>query len=391
MPPPMTNALVPPPRRIAIVHDWLDTWRGGENVLAEVLAQYPDASLFSLVDFLPDDARARIGGRRACVSFLQGMPAARRRFRGYLPLFPRAIESLDLSGHDLVISISHAVAKGVRKPPGALHVCYCLTPMRYAWDLREAYLAAVGGRVKRALVNRVLDRLRDWDRASASGVDRFAGISRYIVERIGACYDRDAAVVYPPVDVDYFSPGPAPEAIGSYYLTSSRWVPYKRIDAIVGAFRALPERRLIATGDGPEAARIHAAAGPNVEFAGEVPRERLRALMRGARAFVFAAEEDFGIVPLEAQACGTPVIAYARGAAIETLRGPDSPQPTGVFFATQTPSAIAAAIGEFEALPVPIAAAACRTNAERFATKRFRSEFAAFVADAWREHAVGRR
>ena len=145
------------------------------------------------------------------------------------------------------------------------------------------------------------------------------------------------------------------------------------------------------TGDGPEAARIHAAAGPNVEFAGEVPRERLRALMRGARAFVFAAEEDFGIIPLEAQACGTPVIAYARGAAIETLRGPDSPQPTGVFFATQTPSAIAAAIAEFEALSVPIAAAACRTNAERFATQRFRSEFAAFVADAWREHAAGRR
>ena len=206
----MTTALVPPPRRIAIVHDWLDTWRGGENVLAEVLALYPDATLFSFVDFLPDDARARIAGRRAGVTFLQRMPASRRRFRGYLPLFPRAIESLDLSGHDLVISISHAVAKGVRKPPGALHVCYCLTPMRYAWDLREAYLATVGGRVKRALVNHVLDRLRDWDRASASGVDRFAGISSHIVERIGASYGREAAVVYPPVDVDYFSPGPVP-------------------------------------------------------------------------------------------------------------------------------------------------------------------------------------
>ena len=234
----MTNDLVPPPRRIAIVHDWLDTWRGGENVLAEVLAQYPDASLFSLVDFLPDDARARIGGRRANVSFLQRMPAARRRFRAYLPLFPRAIESLDLSGHDLVISISHAVAKGVRKPQGALHVCYCLTPMRYAWDLRGAYLASVGGGFRRALVNHLLDRLRDWDRGSASRVDRFAGISGYIVERIGASYGRAAAVVYPPVDVDYFSPGPVSHGAGSYYLTGSRWVPYKRIDAIVAAFRS---------------------------------------------------------------------------------------------------------------------------------------------------------
>jgi glycosyltransferase involved in cell wall biosynthesis len=319
------------------------------------------------------------------------MPLARRRFRGYLPLFPRAIESLDLSGHDLVISISHAVAKGVRKPPGALHLCYCLTPMRYAWDLRDAYLATVGGRVKRALVNHLLDRLREWDRASATAVDRFAGISRHIVERIGASYGREAEVVYPPVDVDYFAPGPAPAGTGRYYLTASRWVPYKRIDAIVGTFRALPGRRLVVTGDGPDAARIRAAAGPNVEFAGEVSRDRLRTLMRGARAFVFAAEEDFGIVPLEAQACGTPVIAYARGAAIETLRDPESRQLTSVFFEAQTPTAIAAAINEFEAMPAPIVPAACRANAERFATASFQSAFVAFVGGAWLEHTARRR
>jgi len=386
----MTTTLVPPPRRIAVVHDWLDTWRGGENVLAEVLALYPDATLYSLVDFLPVETRTQIGGRRAIVSFLQRMPAARRRFRRYLPMFPRAIESLDLSSHDLVISISHAVAKGVRKPPGALHLCYCLTPMRYAWDLREAYLATVGGRIKRALVNHLLDRLREWDRASANRVDRFAGISRHIVERIRASYGREADVVYPPVDVDYFVPGPAPAGAGEYYLTASRWVPYKRIDAIVAAFRTLPARRLVVTGDGPDAARIRAAAGPNVEFTGEVSRDRLRALMRGARAFVFAAEEDFGIVPLEAQACGTPVIAYARGAATETLRGPESCEPTSVFFEAQTPAAIAAAVNEFEALSPPIAPAACRANAERFATACFRSEFAAFVRDAWLEHTARR-
>ena len=234
-----------------------------------------------------------------------------------------------------MISISHAVAKGVRKPPGALHLCYCLTPMRYAWDLRDAYLAASAAGSSARSSNRVLDRLRKWDRASAIGVDRFAGISRYVVERIGASYGREAEVVYPPVDVDYFSPGPPPDGPRGYFLTASRWVPYKRIDAIVAAFGALPGRRLIVTGDGPDAARIRAAAGPNVEFAGEVSRDRLRALMRGARAFVFAAEEDFGIVPLEAQACGTPVIAYARGAATETLRAAASAPPTAVFFTAQ--------------------------------------------------------
>ncbi len=381
---------LPPPERIAVVHDWLDTWRGGENVLAEVLALYPRADLFALVDFLPDGLRERVGGRHARTTFLQRTPGAHRHFRLLLPLFPRAIESIDLAGYDLVISISHAVAKGVRKAPGALHLCYCLTPMRYAWDLREAYLGSTT-RLKRALANRVLDRLRVWDRASAAGVDRFAGISSYIVARIQANYGRAAQVLYPPVDVDYFTPGPLAQSAPGYYFTASRWVPYKRIDAIVAAFRALPERRLVVAGDGPEAARVRAAAGPNVEFAGEVPRERLRELMRGARAFVFAAEEDFGIVPLEAQACGTPVIAYGRGGALETLRGNAAPGRSGLFFDTQTPEAIAAAVRAFESLPATPAAADCRANAERFSTPRFRTEFAAFVEDAWRAHRSGGR
>ena len=382
--------LVPPPARIAVVHDWLDTWRGGENVLAEVLALFPQADLYALVDFLPDDLRARIGGRRARTSFIQRLPGARRRFRTYLPLFPRAIEALDLSGYDLVVSVSHAVAKGVRKAPGALHLCYCLTPMRYAWDLREAYLGSAT-RLKRALADRALDRLRVWDRASAAGVDRFAGISAYIAARIRTSYGREAEVLYPPVDVDYFTPDPAAQPSRICYVTASRWVPYKRIDAIVAAFRALPGRRLIVAGDGPDAARVRAAAGSGVEFAGEVPRERLRALLRDARAFLFAAEEDFGIVPLEAQACGTPVLAYNRGGAAETIRGGEGQGRSGMYFEAQTPAAIAAAVLAFEALPVPIAPADCRANAERFAGQRFRAEFAAFVANAWRDHAAGRR
>jgi glycosyltransferase involved in cell wall biosynthesis len=318
------------------------------------------------------------------------MHGARRRFRLLLPLFPRAIESLDLTGYDLVISISHAVAKGVRKAPGALHVCYCLTPMRYAWDLRDAYLGTAT-RLKRMLANRALDRLRVWDRASAAGVDRFAGISSFIAERIRTSYGRDAQVLYPPVDTEYFTPGPADPPLADCYFTASRWVPYKRVDAIVAAFRSLPERRLVVAGDGPEAARVRAAAGPNVEFVGEVSRERLRELMRHARAFLFAAEEDFGIVPLEAQACGTPVIAYGRGGVRETLRGDDAPGRSALFFDTQTPEAIAASVGAFEALPLPPAAAACRDNAKRFAVARFRAEFTAFVADAWHAHHAGRR
>ena len=383
----------PPPERIAVVHDWLDTWRGGENVLGEVLGLYPHADLYSLVDFLPDDLRDRIGGRRARTSFVQRLPGSRRHFRKYLPLFPRAIEALDVTGYDLVISISHAVAKGVRKAPGALHVCYCLTPMRYAWDLRDAYVATLGrhGGLRQSLANRGLDRLREWDRRSAARVDRFAAISRFIAARIDASYGRDAQVIYPPVDTEYFTPVTRNAAAGDHYLTASRWVPYKRIDAIVGAFRALPHRRLVVTGDGPEAARIRAAAGPNVKFVGDVSRARLRDLMRGARAFLFAAEEDFGIVPIEAQACGTPVLAYGRGGATETIRGPSAPGPSGAFFVEQTSESIVDAVRAFEDRPVPIAAADCRANAMRFAIPRFRAELTAFVAEAWQAHAAGRR
>lgn len=365
--------------RVALVHDWLDTWRGGENVLAELLQIYPQADLFALVDFLPDALREGLGGRRAATSFLQRLPGARRHFRAFLPLFPRAVESLDVSGHELVISSSHAVAKGVRTGAGQLHVCYCHTPMRYAWDLRDAYLAASGiaARPWAPLVRRVLDRLREWDRRSSERVDAFVANSAFIRSRIRRCYGRDATVIAPPVDTGYFTPG---GARGDYFFTASRWVPYKRVDVIVAAFRELPAERLIVAGDGPEATRVRAAAGPNVEFVGEVPRERLRELLRGARAFLFAAEEDFGILPVEAQAVGTPVVALARGGALETIRGQDDAAPTGVFFDAQTPSAVADAVRGFAAAAARIRPEACRANAERYSAERFRREFAAFVA-----------
>ena len=365
--------------RVALVHDWLDTWRGGENVLAEMLRIYPQADLFALVDFLPDAVRQRLQGRRAVTSFLQRLPGARRHFRACLPLFPRAVESLDISGYDTVLSSSHAVAKGVRTRPDQLHICYCHTPMRYAWDLREQYLEASGlaAGPRGAIARRMLDRLREWDRGASDRVSAFVANSEFIRARIKRCYGRDSTVIAPPVDTDFFTPG---GVRGDDYVTASRWVPYKRVDLIVSAFRELPERRLVVVGDGPDAARVRAAAGPNIEFVGEVARERLRELLRGARAFLFAAEEDFGILPLEAQAVGTPVIAFGRGGVLETVRGLDDRAPTGVFFVEQTPAAIANAVRRFEADAPRIRPEACRTNAERFSAERFRREFAAFVA-----------
>ena len=382
------------PPRVAVVHDWLDTWGGGENVLAEILLMYPDADLYTLVDFFSDDRRRRIGGRIARTSFLQHVPGARNHFRKLLPLFPRAIEAFDLRGYDLILSSSHAVAKGVRTTLTQLHVCYCYTPMRYVWDLREEYLGPHGlsTGLRGMVARRVLDHLRDWDRASSSRVNQFIAISQFVRGRIARTYGRDASVVYPPVDTDFYVPTDGQKPSPGYYLTASRHVPYKRIDLIAAAFRALPDRRLIIAGTGPETARIRAAAGSNVEFVGEVPRERLRELLQHARAFVFAAEEDFGILPVEAQACGTPVIALRRGGVVETIRGiEDGVGATGMFYEEQTAAAITAAVIAFEAQPAGIAAQDCRAQALLFAAARFREQYAALVDAHWRAFAAVRR
>ena len=372
--------------RVALVHDWLDTWRGGERVLSEICGVYEDAELFALVDFLPDTDRPRLRGKRAVTTFLQRLPFARRSFRRMLPLFPRAIESLDVSAFDLVVSSSHAVAKGVRTHPGQLHICYCYTPMRYAWDLREQYLRQSGldHGLRGRLARRVLDRLQAWDRATSGRVDHFVATSQHIAERIRRCYGRESTVIYPPVAIDAIEP---PPARGSSYVTVAQLVPYKRIDLIVEAFGRLPERELIVIGEGPERARIEAIAGPNVHLIGRVPDRERDLRLAKARAFIFAAEEDFGIAPVEAQAAGTPVIALARGGALETIRGLDAPVPTGVLYADQTAGAIVAAILEFEARHARFEAAACVENAARFEPQRFRRELAAFVDARWSEFA----
>ena len=370
--------------KVAVVHDWLDTWRGGERVLAEILRIYPAADLHALVDFLPDSDRVRLGGRRASTSFLQRMPFARSSFRLWLPLFPRAIEALDVGRYDLVISSSHAVAKGVRTHARQLHVCYCYTPMRYAWDLREQYLreTRLDRGVRGAAVDAMLARLRAWDRATSERVDAFVAISEHIAARIRRCYGRDSTVIYPPVT----APAAPERRREDVYVTVSHLVPYKRVDLLVEAFRRMPSRTLVVIGAGPLRARLAETAPPNVRLLGSVADAERDAWLARARAFVFAAEEDFGIAPLEAQACGTPVIAYAGGAARETIRDLDDAAPTGVLFGEQSAEAIVAAIDRFERNEATIAADACRDNARRFSAERFRRELAAFVSERLVQH-----
>ena len=364
--------------RVALVHDWLVTYAGAERVLEQMLALYPEADLFSLIDFVPPAERAFLGGRRVHTSFLQRLPGVRRGYRRYLPLMPLAVEQFDLSGYDLVLSSSHAVAKGVLTGPDQLHVCYCHTPMRYAWDLQHQYLRESGldHGMKGALARWMLSRIRMWDLRTANGVDSFIAISRFIAHRIWKAYRREATIIYPPVDTEAFTPGARRE---DFYITASRMVPYKRIDLIVQAFAAMPQRRLVVIGDGPDAAKVRSHGTANVEFLGHQPFEVLRDRLRRARAFVFAAEEDFGIAPLEAQACGTPVVAYGKGGILDTIRPLGEPDPTGVFFQEQSIAGLADAVERFERAEDQIDPEACRENALRFTPEQFRAELREFV------------
>jgi glycosyltransferase involved in cell wall biosynthesis len=362
--------------QIAIVHDWLVTYAGAERVLEQMIACYPSADIFSVVDFLPDAQRGFLQGKKPRTTFIQQLPGARTRYRSYLPLMPLAIEQLDLSGYDLILSSSHAVAKGVLTSPDQLHLCMCYTPMRYAWDLQHQYLQASGlVRGPKSWAARwMLHKMRLWDVRTAHGVDQFIAISHYIARRIHKTYRRDSVVIYPPVDTDFFVPPPASTAKGQFYLTASRMVPYKKIAAIVEAFRHLPHQQLIVIGDGPDMAQCQAAAGPNVQLLGHQSAAVLLDHLQRAKAFIFAAEEDFGIAPIEAQACGTPVIAYGKGAARETIRA-----NTGLFFDEQSPQAIAAAVAQFESQATPASVADCRANALRFTTAQFRQNFVSWV------------
>jgi glycosyltransferase involved in cell wall biosynthesis len=371
-----------PPRGVALVHDWLTAYVGGERVLGEMLALFPQAELFTSIDVLADRDRAFLGGKRPVTTFAQHLPGIRRHYRQLLPLLMLAIEQLDVSESELVLSSSASIGKGVLTGPDQLHIAYVHSPMRYAWDLQHQYLREANlTRGARAFLARwLLHKARLWDTRTANGVDHFIANSHFIARRIWKTYRREAAVVHPPVDVDAF---PLRETKEDFYLTASRLVPYKKVPAIVEAFRAVPSRRLVVVGDGSDMAKVKALATQNVEVLGYRSTAELRDLMQRARAFVFAAEEDFGIAPVEAQACGTPVIAYGRGGALETIRGADHAAPTGSFFAAQTPTAIAAAVEEFERKRELYEPRACRDNAKRFAVEVFRERYANVVGACW--------
>lgn len=369
-----------PDLRVAIVHDFLYTYAGAERVLEQIVSLFPHADLFSLFDFLPENQRHFILNKPVTTSFLQRLPMARKKHRAFLPLMPLAIEQLDVSQYDLVLSSSYMSAKGVITGPNQLHVCYCHSPARYAWDLQHQYLdeSKLGYSPKGLLARSILHYIRNWDARSATGVDHFVSNSRFIARRIEKLYRRDAAVIYPPVATHDFQ---LQEEKEDFYVTASRLVPYKRIDLVVEAFNKMPDKRLIVIGGGPDLEKIQAMAGKNVRILGHQPFKRMRRYFQMAKAFVFAAQEDFGIVPVEAMACGTPVIAYGQGGVTETVR----PGQTGVFFKRQDVNAIQDAVREFERSTM-WPADRIRSHAMSFDTAHFRANLSSYVKQAWAEH-----
>lgn len=365
--------------KVAIVHDWLVTCAGAERVLEQILLCYPEADLFSLIDFAEE--RDFLHGHAATTSFIQRLPMARTHYRNYLPLMPLAIEQLDVSSYDIVISSSHAVAKGILTGPDQLHISYVHTPIRYAWDLQHQYLreSNLQSGVRSVLARVLLHYIRTWDSRTADGVDYYIANSRFVARRIRKVYGRSASVIHPPVDIESFRPMLQKE---DFYLTVSRMVPYKRVPLIAEAFAAMPQRRLVIIGDGPEMERVRGVAGANVQVLGHQPFASVVAHMQRARAFVFAAEEDFGISLVEAQACGTPVIAFGRGGALETVCDETSLMPTGLFFYQQSVPSIVAAVERFERNAGNFTAAYCRLNAEQYSVEHFREALSGFVASA---------
>lgn len=377
--------------KVALVHHWFTARAGGELCVEQILRLYPQADVFSLVDFMPTEDRALLGGRHVRTSFIQRLPFARKHYRAYLPLMPLAIEQFDLSAYDLVISTSASIAHGVITGPDQLHIAYIFSPSRYVWDMQHAYLRE-GGLLrgpKSWFARLVLHYLRLWDVRTANGVDHMIGISHFIARRIAKVYRREAAVIYPPVATDRFPLSTAPRE--DYYVTASRMVPYKHIPLIVQAFAGMPDRKLVVIGDGPDMEKVRRLATPNVTVMGRQSDEILVEKLQKAKAFVFAAEEDFGIAPLEAQACGIPVIAYGKGGALETISDGSRAPRTGAFFHAQTVAEIRDAVIAFDAVASEVQPEHCRANAERFSENRFRSEISSYVDAALDKHFAWQR
>mgnify|MGYP005921678931 CR=1 FL=1 len=367
--------------KVAIVHDWLVVYAGAERCLEQILNIYPEADLFALVDFLDEDKRDFIKHKKVTTSFIQHLPKARTKYRSYLPLMPLAIEQLDLSKYDLIISSSHCVAKGIITGPDQIHISYVYSPIRYAWDLQHQYLKESGLNkgFKGFIAKIILHYMRLWDIRTSNNVDKFIAISKFIQKRIWKCYRRKADIIYPPVDVEAFEYCDQKE---DFYLTASRMVPYKKMDLIVEAFTQMPDKKLIVIGTGPDFNKIQkiAEGHENIKLMGYQPFNVLKEHMQKAKAFVFAAEEDFGITPVEAQACGTPVIAYGKGGALETVRGLGiKDNPTGIFFDKQNKESLIKAIRYFEKNIEKINVEDCRKNALNFSIDKFKKDLEEYI------------
>jgi len=367
--------------RVAVVHDWLITYGGAERVLEQILTLCPQADLFALCDFFEGDQRAHVLNKPSTTSFLQKLPKARTKYRSYLPLMPMAVEQFDLSGYDLVISSSHAVARGVLTTCDQLHISYINNTMVYAWDMYHHYLR--GGGLHRGLrgmiAKAIMHYIRTWDTASAYRVDRYIANSEYMSRRLAKLYGREATVIYPPVEVDNFELHRQKE---DYYVVVSRLVPFKRIDLIIDAFNRMPDRKLIILGDGPDMKKLQQMAGANIRFLGFRNRETVSIYVKRARALLFSSVEPFGIAVVEAQACGTPVIALGRGAAQEIIIDGE----TGLFFQQQDGRGLIDAIERFEKIRHWFEPERIRANAMRFSVESFREQFGRFIEQAVADH-----
>lgn len=365
---------------MAIVHEWFVNHAGSEKVVEQMVKIFPDADLFALVDFLSPEQRKFIAGKSVNTSFIQRLPFARKSFRNYFPLFPLAVESHDLRQYDLIISSSHMVSKGVITNQNQLHICYCHSPCRYAWDLYHQYLEEAGLKtgLKGLIAKFFLHKLRIWDIISLNRVTHFIANSGYIGNRIRHVYRRESDVVYPPVDVERFQ---VQKEKGNYYFAASRLVPYKKMDVIVRAFRQMPDKKLIVVGSGNDEMNLRSEATANIEFRSEAGSKEFLQLMSDAKAFVFAAEEDFGITMAEALACGTPVIAFGRGGATEIVEDGKS----GFLFPEQTAQSLIDTVLRFEKEGLEWNASQISASADRFSNQNFRENLALLIWEKWRQ------
>ncbi len=370
--------LTHPNLKVALVHEWFVNYAGAERVVEQMLNAFPEAELFALVDFLNGAERHYLGGRSVKTTFIQNLPFAKKHFRNYFSLFPLAVEQHDLRGYDVVISSSHLVSKGAITAPNQPHICYCHSPVRYGWDLYHQYLeeANLTKGLKASIVKYLLHRLRTWDALTANRPDFFIANSEYIAQRMRKVWRVEAKVIYPPVDTERFQIAAKPD---EYYFTAGRFVPYKKIDLIVKAFQQLPHLKLVVCGDGPQALQIKAVAGKNVEIIAHASETDFANYMSNAKAFLYAAEEDFGIIIAEAQAAGVPVIAFGKGGATEII----DQNHTGILYQEQNPNSLVKAIQEYEKNGVSDIPQTISNKAQRFSKSRFIAEYQQYVNESY--------